>query len=172
MIFDRKHIFSLYPWLKEKKHKFVISADYNGLICASFLSHHMNWELEGYYDFSSLWLSEKALKNKKNIIWVDINVLPKEGRAIGGHIISTSKEKPKGFKTSCNPNILAQLDSSNFSIKFPFSTLIFLLWLYNIDINKSLNARLLVLHTDDVWLKYQNYPSNIKSWQKKSKKTS
>ena len=166
MIFDRKHIFSSYPWLMENNKKFIISADYNGLICASFLKHYYNWSLEGYYDFSSLWITKDSLNKKNDLIWVDINVLPKKGRAVGGHIISVDKEKPLGFETSCNPNILAKLDSQSFNEKFPFSTLIFLLWLNNIKINKTLYAKMLVLHSDDTWLKYQTYLENIKIWMK------
>ena len=164
MIFNRKDIFSDYPWLMKKKQRFIISADYNGLICASFLTHYLGWILEGYYDFTSMWITSETSIDKEEIIWVDINVLPKKGRAIGGHIISINKEKPQGFQTSCNPNIIAQLDSSNFNLKFPFSTLIFLLWLHDKPINKTLISRLLVLHSDDTWLKYQNFPDNVKRW--------
>ena len=166
MIFNRKEIFTHYPWLKLKKQKFIISADYNGLICASFLRHYFGWILEGYYDFNSMWISKQASAMKNDLIWVDINVLPKKGRAIGGHIISLKKEKPIGFKTSCNPNILAKLDGSNFNEKFPFSTLVFLLWLHNISINKTLIAKMLVLHSDDTWLKYQTFNNNVISWMK------
>ena len=53
MIFNQKYIFQQYPWLKEKNHKFIISADYDGLICSAFLSHFLNWELVGYYNLYS-----------------------------------------------------------------------------------------------------------------------
>ena len=164
MILNRKDIFKSYPWLKKKKQNFIISADYNGMICASFLNHFLDWKLQGYYDFNSLWISHKMKDKIDKIIWVDINVLPKKGRAIGGHIISINNQWPKGFKSSCNPNIFAQLDDLNFHSKYPFSTLIFLMWLHNINIEKTLIAKMLVLHSDDTWLKYQNYTSNIKKW--------
>ena len=56
---------------------------------------------------------------------------------------------------------MAELNSSSFNRKFPFSTLIFLLWLFNIEIERSLMSRLLVLHSDDAWLKYQTYPGRL-----------
>ena len=164
MILNRKDIFKSYPWLKEKNQKFIISADYNGMICASFLNHFLDWQLKGYYDFKSLWISNNMINKMDKIIWVDINVLPKKGRAIGGHIISINNQWPKGFKSSCNPNILSQLDELNFHSKYPFSTLIFLLWLHKVNIKKTLMAKMLVLHSDDTWLKYQNYTDNIKRW--------
>ena len=90
-----------------------------------------------------------------------------QGRTIGGHIISQTDEIPIGFQTSCNPNILAGITASEFKQKFPFSTLIYLLWIHNVEIKKDLLARLLVLHSDAAWLKYQHYPENCRLWQKK-----
>lgn len=164
MEFQRKKILSTYPWLAHKKQPFIISADYDGLICASFLHHHLGWELAGYYNLTSLWFSEKAKKNRDDLIWVDLNILSTQGRAIGGHIVSPNGEFPKGFKSSCNPNIMANLNADKFKNKFPFSTLIFLLWFHNIQIEKELIARMLVLHSDASWLKYQEYGENVNKW--------
>ena len=76
-------------------------------------------------------LSTLAIENKKDLIWVDLNILPKSGKSLGGHIVSLNEDTPDGFTTSCNPNVLIQLNNTNFKDKFPFSTLIFLLWIYN-----------------------------------------
>ena len=166
MILNRNDIIKQYPWINERNQKFIISADYNGLICASFLSHILNWKLVGYYDLESLWICEEDVVNYEEIIWVDLNILPKLGRAIGGHIVSLDNQTPRGFDTSCNPNLLMNLTSSNFKNKFPFSTLIFLLWLHNYQIKKTLFSRLLVLHSDDTWLKCQEYNENMNDWTK------
>ena len=164
MVFQRKKILSIYPWLQERGLPFITSADYDGLICASFLHHYLGWELMGYYNLSSLWFSGHAKKNSKNLIWVDLNILSTEGRAIGGHIVSLNGELPHGFKSSCNPNIMANLNADKFKEKFPFSTLIFLLWIHDIQIEKELLARMLVLHSDASWLKYQEYGENVNNW--------
>jgi hypothetical protein len=165
MKFDRKQILSDYPWLAERKHRFIISADYDGIICASLLHHILGWKLEGYYNLQSIWVSDEAMKHRDDIIWVDLNILPKQGRAIGGHIVSIQNELPDGFQTSCNPNILAGLSSKDFHSKFPFSTLIYLMWLHNIPVRNELFARLLVLHADATWLKMQHYPKNFNVWK-------
>ena len=165
MIINRKELLSRFPWLQEKNLSMVVSADYDGLICAAFLHHYLNWKLEGYYDLSNIWISNKGIQEKKNIIWVDLNILPRQGRAIGGHIISLSKEIPRGFQTSCNPNILAKITAREFQSKFPFSTLIYLLWIHQVEIKKDLLARLFVLHSDASWLKYQHYSENCRNWQ-------
>ena len=166
MVFQRNEMFSQFPWLKEKNLPMIISADYDGLICASLLHHHLNWQLEGYYDLNTIWITEKGIQEKQNLIWVDLNILPKQGKAIGGHIVSISGDIPPGFQSSCNPNILAGITAGEFQRKFPFSTLIYLLWLHNIEIKNGLLARLLALHSDATWLKYQQYPENSKYWEK------
>ena len=167
MIFDTKQIFKDYPWLLKKKLPMIISSNYDGLICASFLHHYLDWNLVGYYNHESLWISEQAINQKKDIIWVDLNILPKQGKAIGGHIVSVDGFIPKGFETSCNPNILNRLTSYNFNSKFPFSTLIFLLWLYQVNIAKNDFSKLLILNSDAAWLKWQNYNNNCKKWVSK-----
>jgi len=164
MKINRKNIFKKYKWLKEKKRYFIISADYDGLICASFLNHYLKWNLSGYYDFNSIWLSQEALDNKKELIWVDLNILPSSGRSIGGQIISLGEETPPGFQTSCNANILAQITEEKFVNKFPFSTLLFLMWLHSIDYKKNDIGKLLVLHSDNTWMKIQKYSKNVIFW--------
>ena len=56
------------------------------------------------------------------------------------------------------------MNAEKFESKFPFSTLIFLLWLNDIEIEKELLARMLVLHSDASWLKYQEYGENVNQW--------
>ena len=164
MIFDTKQIFINYPWLKQRNMPMIISSNYDGMICASLLSHFLDWKLVGYYNHESLWISKKAIENKKEIIWVDLNILPKQGKGVGGHIVSVDGYIPDGFESSCNPNILNGLTSQNFDSKFPFSTLIFLMWMYNIQIPNSDFAKLLILNSDASWLKWQHYKDNCKSW--------
>ena len=166
MKLDRKKIISEFSWLKEKNKFFIISADYDGLICASFLNHFLNWKLSGYYDMQKLWLSDDAINNKEELIWVDLNILPIKGKTIGGHIVSINNETPNGFNSSCNPNILLNVDSNNFKNKFPLSTVLFLMWLHNIKIKDEFIAKLLILHADAVWLKNQHYENNMQFWQK------
>tara|TARA_B100000131_G_C18052317_1_gene586951 strand:+ start:78 stop:992 length:915 start_codon:yes stop_codon:yes gene_type:complete len=164
MIFKRENIINKYPWIDEDNHQFIISANYDGLICAALLNHFKGWNLVGYYNLESIWLSDDALKNKNQLIWVDLNVIPRQGRSIGGHITSIKDEIIPGFDTSLNPNIIAKINSSNFKRKFPLSTILLLLWIYNITIPKTLLAKMLILHSDSTWLKAQHYIDNTNWW--------
>jgi hypothetical protein len=164
VVLDRKKVISQFPWLIERDQHFIISADYDGLICAIFLNQTLGWKLDGFYDLSSIWISRDGMDNRENLIWVDMNILPKQGRAIGGHIISMDGSLPTGFETSCNPNILTGLTAKYFNKKYPFSTILFLLWIHNIDSKLSEISRMLLLHADASWLKYQNYSENSQHW--------
>ena len=164
MIINRNDLISQYNWLKKKKLPMIVSADYDGLICASFLHHFLGWNIEGYYDYESIWISENGIKNKKDLIWVDLNILPKQGKSIGGHIISLDGEIPNGFKSSCNPNSIIKLTINDFKHKFPFSTILFLCWLMKKNVPNQKLAKLLLLHSDSSWLKIQKYKKNVNSW--------
>ena len=61
-------------------------------------------------------LKKPALKNKKYLVWVDLNILPLSGKSIGSQIVSLDNN-PLGLKTSCNPNII--------NISFNFTAYIF-----------------------------------------------
>jgi len=165
MQIQRKNILKRYKWLSEKKRPFIISSDFDGLICASFLKHYLNWNLVGYYNFNSIWLSKEAIENKSQIIWVDLNILPMSGKSIGGQIVSVDDTVPNGFKSSCNANILAKTTVKDFNKKFPFSTLLFLMWIHNIDYKFNVIGKLLILHSDNTWMKIQKYSKNINLWK-------
>ena len=108
MQIKRSDIIKKFSWLKERKCKYIVSASYDGMICASFLNHFLDWELVGYYNLENLWVSEEAKRTKQKLIWVDLNILPIHGRAIGGHIVAYINETPKGFD-SCLLKMLKYL---------------------------------------------------------------
>ena len=161
---SRDIIFNKFKWLKDKHRYFIISSNYDGLICAAFLSNYLNWELAGYYNMEKIWISESGIQNKKDLIWVDLDILPSAGRTLGGHIVKLDNNIPRGFNNSCNPNILLNLSNHNFTQKYPLSTLAFLMWLFEISIPKTLFGKFLILHSDAMWLKYQKYSKNFNNW--------
>ena len=164
MNINRNIIFKNFSWLKDKDRFFITSSDYDGLICASFLSHYLGWKLVGYYNMENIWISKKGLEHKKELIWVDLNIVPQLGKSIGGQIANIDNNLPSGLKSSCNLNIINNVTYKNFKNKFPFSTLIFLLWLYNIDIKSKLVSKLFILHSDSSWVKIQRYNKNVNHW--------
>ena len=80
-------------------------------------------------------------------------------------INSINKDLPKGFLSSCNPNVVMNLTYKDFKNKFPFSTLFFLMWLHNVKITNSDIGKLLILHSDNTWMKIQKYSNNVNYWK-------
>jgi len=161
---SRKNILNKFKWLNDSNRHFIISANYDGLICAAFLSHYLNWKLVGYYNMEKIWISDTGVQNKKDLIWVDLDILPRIGKTLGGHIVKLEDSIPSGFDSSCNPNILLNLSNKDFTKKYPLSTLAFLMWLFNIQIPSKNFAKFLILHSDAIWLKYQRYTKNFNDW--------
>ena len=164
MNINRNTIFKNFSWLKDKNKFFIISADYDGLICASFLHHYLGWTLVGYYNMENIWISQQGLDNKKELIWVDLNIVPGLGKSVGGQIANLDNNLPEGLNSSCNLNIINNVTYKKFKNKFPFSTLIFLLWLYNIKVKSTLMSKLFILHSDSSWVKMQRYNKNANDW--------
>ena len=76
---------------------------------------------------------ESDIQKKQNLVWVDLNILPKQGKAIGGHIISIAGEieKKESFSEVLNST----------TKKFPEKTVIVSgedSWTYS-NFNKSVN---------------------------------
>ena len=160
----RKNIFKKFNWLNDKGRPFIISADYDGLISSVFLSHFLKWNLVGYYNMEKIWISHEGISKKNDLIWVDLNIVPKSGKSLGGHIAMIDKTLPIGLKTSCNPNILLKLTHNDLSNKYPLSTISFLMWLYKTRVPTNQIAKFLILHSDSTWLKFQKYPKNFHNW--------
>ena len=142
----------------------VISADLDGLLSAAFLHHHLGWELMGYYDLKTLWVSAQVEPGHGRVVWVDLDICQPGYHSIGHHVLTLNGESPTELADVCNPNLLTDVGVHSYPRKYPFSTILFLLWLHKVALRRELVVRLLVLQADSVWMNYQQYPENCQSW--------
>lgn len=160
----------------------IISTGLDGLLSAALLHHHLGWEVTGYCDRATLWLSDQARENREKLVWVDLDICHPKALSLGRHVLTSSSGSP-GLRTPrggyaqgqgriptvlehiCNPNLLAGVSAENFPQRYPFSTIIFLLWLHDIAIRRDLVARLLVLHATATWMTLQRDGANGAQWQ-------
>lgn len=161
----RKAILDRHPWLKDRRRPMVISTGLDGLLAAAFLHHHLEWQVAGYYDGASLWLSDEALENRERLVWVDLDICRPKTRSLGHHILTPTGNIPSALGHICNPNLLAGIGADSRADHYPFSTIIFLLWLHNNRLQRNLVARLLVLHAEAVWMNLQHEAENCIQWQ-------
>ncbi len=145
----------------------VISTDADGLLSAAFLHHHLGWKVAGYYDRATLWLSTLTDNQAKQLVWVDLDVCHPACPALGHHLLTPAGDVPPALDHICNPNLLVGIGVETYTSKYPFSTIIFLLWLHEIALRRDLLARLLVLHADYSWTNYQQYQDSCRSWQQR-----
>lgn len=164
---SRETVISSHPWLLDRDLPMIISTDEDGLLSAAFLHHHLGWKIAGYYDCSTLWLSQQAKDQQEQLIWLDLDILSPGWQALGHHVLTPDSSIPEALDQICNPNLLAGIGADRFASKYPFSTIIFILWIHNVALRRDLMARLLVLHADSTWLNVQHYSRNCKEWEQR-----
>lgn len=71
---SREDVFQRFPWLRDRDRPIVISTDIDGLLSAAFLHHHLGWQVAGYYDSATLWLSAMTDKQRGRLVWVDLDI--------------------------------------------------------------------------------------------------
>ena len=64
MDIKRTTIIKKFPWLKEKKRQYIISASYEGLICASFLNHFLPYTRQE--TINKIYLERKKIYSEAN----------------------------------------------------------------------------------------------------------
>lgn len=163
----RRDIFRRFPWLAKQDQLMVLSADVDGLLSATLLHHHLGWRVAGYYDCATLWLSRQGLAHRAELVFIDLDIARPGCPSLGHHILTMDIHIPAGLGHICNPNLLAGIGVDRFTDKYPFSTVLFLLWLHEIALRHSLMARLLVLHADSSWLNARRYGENCRVWQRR-----
>jgi len=161
----REDIFLRYPWLSERNVPIIISTTLDGILSAAFLRHYLGWQVVGYYDCTTLWLGEIPLPSREKLVWVDIAISHPLAKAIGRQLIAGDQQAPAGSGQHCNPNQLAGINLAQYGSRYPFSTIILLLWLYNKALRRDLMARLLVLQARGTWLNLQYRPAVCADWQ-------
>lgn len=142
----------------------IIRPGLDGLLAATFLHHYLGWTIAGYYDCESLWLSPPARENWDRLVWVDLDICRPGCRSIGHQVLAKSSTTPAALSHCCNPNLLAGLGADRFESRYPFSTVLFLLWLHNKPLRRRLESRLLVLAAGSAWIQVQQNPAICREW--------
>ena len=152
----REQIFQQYPWLKERNVHMVTHNDFDGLLTALIFHHVLGWKLVGLYDLEKLWISKDFKGNLEDIVYVDLDVTKMGCRSIGHHMVADISDH-------LNLNHLFGVGTKDYYWKFPLSTALFLFWLYEIPFNSPM-SKLMLIHSDSVWLSHKNYTDNVENW--------
>lgn len=139
---DYEAIVKRHPWIIAKGQLAVLSPDSDGLLCALFLCHHLDWKIVGFYDGKVL-LLQKML-SAKDCVFLDMEIFRKDIRSIGQHMLLYNKnDRPASwnrFDERVQPNNLRSYDAlHDFPSKYPFATIHLLLGIVSPRITVSLS---------------------------------
>jgi len=162
-------ILKKYPWIIEKKQKYIISPDSDGFLCGLLLTHNLGGEVVGFYD-GKIALIKNGIKAEE-CIFLDVDINRASIKSIGHHMVTYNKRiNHNNFKYSncIQPNVLRNFDGrNNFQNKYPFATVHLLLGiLQEAELVKNLpkDAIWPLLFTDGVWNNLFGYTENCINW--------
>jgi hypothetical protein len=155
----------------------VTNTDIDGVLSAALLCRlfpHLN--IVGFTNSdNNIFLSENF--KKETLIYLDIFMCDKDVLSIDNHIVD-SKLYPIDNPLKINPNLFHNVYYENYTDKYPFSTFIFLLSLFNtnmfeldidVEIGKTAKGEVvflweLLLRADDTLLNTYKFKRNTSNW--------
>lgn len=128
--FDPQRVHELHPWISERNQDCIVSPDADGLICGLFMSHHCGWRIRGFYDGKVLVCDEHV--RAADCVFLDMEINRKGVRSVGQHMLLFNKNHVpanwSNFDDCFSINNHRGYDANQeFSLKYPFGTIHFLL---------------------------------------------
>lgn len=159
----REEVFRRYPWLDSYEEDMITHNDLDGILTAMLFKHARRWKLVGVYDLKTLSVTRSYKDDLTKPIYVDLDVTHKDFRSIGHHILGQDEGD------HLNINRLFGIGHNTYTKKFPLSTAVFLMWLYEIDFKELPDlAKLFLVHSDSMWKNYHGYEGryrqNVTEW--------
>ena len=135
--------------------------------CAACSHDGLGWRGSGYVEARTVWLARAARGGWSRLVWVDLDACRPGSRSIGHGVLALGEKVPAALRQCCNPNLLAGMGADRIITRYPFSTILFLLWLHDVPVRKSLVARLLVLAAGSVWINLHQDREDCLLWRER-----
>lgn len=143
-----------YNHIDKDKHYLVLTNDIDSYLSCLFLHKKFGVEIGGFYDFEALYINSNITEGKEPI-YVDADI--NSGLAFGNHV--TALRNPDCI------NLNKGISQINYTDKYAGSTLMTLYSLYDKDLSRVNELKVLILLTVDVWFKqYFRYRSKWDKW--------
>jgi hypothetical protein len=139
-------------WYKEinkEKHKLILTDDIDSLVSCSILHNKFGVQIGGFYDFKNLYYDKDLFFMED--IFVDADTT--NGKCFGNHFPINRNKQAINLTHRAEP----------YYKKYPFSTAILLLYLYDYDFNDFTDNQIRNLLLIDS--AYKGYYSNVKKFQ-------
>ncbi|KMT21505.1 hypothetical protein CLCY_2c02660 [Clostridium cylindrosporum DSM 605] len=144
----------------------ILSDDLDSLFSCIVLDQLFGCKIEGFYDFKAINFKEEFLKNgseNTNLIGVDID-FANNMKCFGNHVTQISTNDIRS--NTANLNVINNVSARNYTDKFSGNTLMQILSLYNVDVEKWTDEQKLVLSCiDSFFLPFTTKYARFKSTQ-------
>ena len=133
-----------------EKFETVLSDDVDGLISTSLLKYAKNWDVEYFYDFSTLFASNNVyFKDKKSAtrVWADVSIVVHDAMTFDNHVNRMNLQDYTN-PNAINPNILDDVTNLNYYDKYLGSSALLIWDLYKIPLPTTEEGKMLLLCID------------------------
>lgn len=118
------------PWLTQQNQNCIVSPDADGLLWGLFMSHHLGWKVRGFYDGKVLVCDHRV--RAAECVFLDMEIFRAGVRSAGQHLLLYNKRNVPdnwaNFDDCFSINNFRGYDANReFSLKYPFGTMHFLL---------------------------------------------
>ena len=133
-----------------EKFETVLSDDVDGLISTSLLKHVKNWNVEYFYNFSTLYASNNVYNKKEKSVtrvWADVSIVVQNAMTFDNHVNRMNLQDYTN-PNAINPNILDDVTNQNYYDKYLGSSALLIWDLYKIPLPKTEEGKMLLLCID------------------------
>ena len=163
-----KYLEKVPTWYRDfTKYDVVLSDDIDGLVSTSALKFAKNWNVEYFYDFSTLYASNNVyFKENKSAtrVWADVSIIVQDAMTFDNHVNRMSLDDYTN-PNAINPNILSDITNKNYYDKYLGSTALVIWDLYKIPLPETEEGKMLLLCIDTTFKGFYGKPQ----YQKASK---
>lgn len=158
---EKKYLEKVPDWYKSnEKFDLVLSDDIDGLVSTSALKFSKNWNVEYFYDFSTLYASNDVyFKENKSAtrVWADVSIIVQDAKTFDNHVNRMSLDDYTN-PNAINPNILSDITNKNYYDKYLGSTALIIWDLYKIPLPETEEGKMLLLCIDTTFKGFYGKP--------------
>lgn len=161
-----KYLSKVPTWYRDfTKYDVVLSDDIDGLVSTSALKFAKNWNVEYFYDFSTLYASNNVyFKENKSAtrVWADVSIIVQDAMTFDNHVNRMSLDDYTN-PNAINPNILSDITNKNYYDKYLGSTALVIWDLYKIPLPETEEGKMLLLCIDTTFKGFYGKPQYQKA---------
>lgn len=161
-----------------KRNQLHINLDFDGMLCAALVSKVFpgKFKIVGYNDSKEkIWFFPEYVKEL--CVFLDFYKREEGAMCIDQHMLDYDKIRYEEFKFNPNRDLIPTLTSNNYYGKYPFSTFLYILYIFekeglisnsdiklDTELSKGVYLRDLIFRADSTLFDYIVYNENSEKW--------